>query len=333
MYAHAYTRAYTHNSSAHTYHIYICDIKDVIFCDMIRDMTQFFHTWHIHMRDVIHSRAWRASFIQNSSARTYHIYKYDMTHMYVWTTHAYTWNNSCTCVTWLIHMCDMTQSNSCTCATWLIHMFDTTQSHARHDSFTCVTWPIHTCDMTRDWLVTWIIYVWLMTWRFFFRDMTRDMTQIFHSWLIHMRDVTHSHAWRDSFIRATHTSSGVNTSIEDCVLIELSANHHLLSQLIARLTRWLGILSLYSTCIPLHSTCIPHAIHCIPHAFHMHSTCIPLHSTCIPHAFHMHSTCIPHAIHCIPLHSTTGECRNKTILVKESFFDSQVNSSRGVATR
>jgi len=46
------------------------------------------------------------------------------------------WHDSFTCVTWLIHMCDMTHS------------------HVWHDSFTCVTWLIHMCDMTNS-------HVWL----------------------------------------------------------------------------------------------------------------------------------------------------------------------------
>ena len=37
--------------------------------------------------------------------------------------HSYVWDDSFTCVTWLIYMCDITQ-------------------------FVCVTWPIHMCDMT-----------------------------------------------------------------------------------------------------------------------------------------------------------------------------------------
>jgi len=65
------------------------------------------------------------------------------------------------CVTWCIHMCDMThlhlRQDSCICATWLIHMCDMTRWHVWHASFTratrpapltCVTWLILTCDMT-----------------------------------------------------------------------------------------------------------------------------------------------------------------------------------------
>jgi len=44
-----------------------------------------------------------------------------------------------TCVTWLIHTCDMT------CVTWLIHTCDMTDSHVWHDSFACVPTLVHTC--------------------------------------------------------------------------------------------------------------------------------------------------------------------------------------------
>jgi len=74
------------------------------------------------------------------------------------------------CVTWRVHMCDMTQLWLCcglvsrsdqkkkigetwelfTCVTWLIYIFDTTQSYAWHGVFTCVTWRIHMCDMTHS---------------------------------------------------------------------------------------------------------------------------------------------------------------------------------------
>jgi len=67
-------------------------------------------------------------------------------------THSYAWHDSC--VTWLIHMCDMTRDMTHSYAwhdsyvTWLIHMHDMT--HAWHDSFICVTWLV-------TWLVAWLI--------------------------------------------------------------------------------------------------------------------------------------------------------------------------------
>jgi len=60
------------------------------------------------------------------------------------------WHDSFTCVTWLIHMCDMTHSHvwhdSFTCVTWLIHMCDMTHAHVWDDSFACVTWLTNICS-------------------------------------------------------------------------------------------------------------------------------------------------------------------------------------------
>ena len=67
-----------------------------------------------------------------------HTYEY---HLYVCDiTHAYLWHDSFLCVTWLIHMCDMS------------HMCDTTNSYVWHDSFTCMTRLICMCDMTPSYL-------------------------------------------------------------------------------------------------------------------------------------------------------------------------------------
>jgi len=85
------------------------------------------------------------------------------------------------CMTWRIHMCDMTHSHawhdSSICVAWLIHMRDMTHPYVWHDSFICVTWLIHMCGMTRS-------YAW-------------HDSSICVAWLIHMRDITHLHVWRD----------------------------------------------------------------------------------------------------------------------------------------
>ena len=66
------------------------------------------------------------------------------------------WHDSFICVTWLIHMCDITHSyvwhDSFICVTWLIHMCDITHAYVWHDSFICVTWLIHMCDMTHSYV-------------------------------------------------------------------------------------------------------------------------------------------------------------------------------------
>jgi hypothetical protein len=54
-------------------------------------------------------------------------------------THSYVWHDSFTCVTWLIHMCDMPYSYMCqdasTCVTGLMHMCNMTHSYGRQESF------------------------------------------------------------------------------------------------------------------------------------------------------------------------------------------------------
>jgi len=54
-------------------------------------------------------------------------------------TRSCVWHDWFICVTWLIHMCDMTHL----CVTWLIYTRGMTHSYAWHDSFTRVTWRIH----------------------------------------------------------------------------------------------------------------------------------------------------------------------------------------------
>jgi len=42
--------------------------------------------------------------------------------------------------------------DSLICVTWLIHMCDMTHSYVWHDSFICVTWFIHMCDMIHSYV-------------------------------------------------------------------------------------------------------------------------------------------------------------------------------------
>jgi len=70
-------------------------------------------------------------------------------------THSYVWHDSFICVTWRIHMCDMTEM--------LLAIVNVVVVHVCHDSFTsvtCVLWFIHKWDMTRGLVVicvTWLI--------------------------------------------------------------------------------------------------------------------------------------------------------------------------------
>jgi len=102
-----------------------------------------------------------------------------MTHAYdLWNTphhrqwHLLVWHDSSICVTWLIHMCDMTLF---ICVTWLIHMCDMTYSYVWHDSFMCVTWHgIFTFN------VPWLTYSHVICMSHVTR-MKCAMTHIFHS--------------------------------------------------------------------------------------------------------------------------------------------------------
>ena len=142
-------------------------------------------------------------------------------------THSYVWQNSFICVTWLIHMCDMTRY---ICVTWLI-------IYVWHDSFTCVTWLIihvlprrrngpvarHTYDWSGcqsmpvtslRWISRWHVpvgWVWGMQY-------INGMRSAIYVWgrrqhtvartaficvtcLIHVCDMTQSYLWHDSCIR------------------------------------------------------------------------------------------------------------------------------------
>jgi len=71
-------------------------------------------------------------------------------------------NDSSICVTWTLHMCDMTHPyvwhELLTCDVWrihtcatrlMLHMCDMTYSHVWHELFTCATWLIHVCNMAQ----------------------------------------------------------------------------------------------------------------------------------------------------------------------------------------
>ena len=89
--------------------------------------------------------------------------------------------------------------------TWLFHMSGVTHSYVWRDSFICVTWLIQ--------CVTWLIPM---------RDMTHsNMCNRTHpimqydsfacvTWLIHMCDMTDLYVWHDSFTCALHGTHMVN---------------------------------------------------------------------------------------------------------------------------
>jgi len=116
------------------------------------------------------------------------------------------------CVTWLIHMCDMTYScvwrYAFVCWTWLVCMCDMTHSpdpcvlveswapicdmthsYVWRDSIVSVTWLVRTCDMTHSY-------------------MSHD-SFVCVTWLIRMNDMTHSYKWHDSFVCVTRLILGL----------------------------------------------------------------------------------------------------------------------------
>jgi len=111
----------------------------------------------------------------------------------------YEWNAGCyslVCVTWLIHMCDMTHSYFFW--TWLIHMCGMTDLHAWHDLRICGTWLIHNGCHDSFIGVIRLFHECSMTHLYVGHD-----SFICATWRIHMCDMTHSYVWHDSYICAT----------------------------------------------------------------------------------------------------------------------------------
>jgi len=140
-----------------------------------------------------HSYVWHESFTYQWNRRRLRLF---LRQLYTWVTLRH---DSFTCVTWLVHMCDMTRSHvwhdSCTCMTWLIHMCDMTRLHVWHDSCTRVTWLMHKSDMTNSH-ATWLMHKCDLTNSHVWHDL--HITLVI--WLIHTCDTTHSHMWHDPFI-------------------------------------------------------------------------------------------------------------------------------------
>jgi len=157
-------------------------------------------------------------------------------YVYVWHD-SFTWVMFaiCLCVTWLIHVCDMTHGyvwhDSFTCATWLTLntgnfekiVGSTILIYVRNvyvwqDSLTCATWLMSICDMThlrvrRDSRRTPAILrrssalPFSSTWEMSMCDKTpsrvRHDSCLYVTWLIYVCDMTHVYMWHDSFTCAT----------------------------------------------------------------------------------------------------------------------------------
>jgi len=98
------------------------------------------------------------------------------------------------CVTWLVHVCDMTRScvwhDSFMCVTWLIHVCNMTHSCVWHDSFMCVTWLVHVCDMTRS--CVWHDSFMCVTWLFRVCELTQRLILVYA--------MTNSCVWHNSSV-------------------------------------------------------------------------------------------------------------------------------------
>jgi len=122
--------------------------------------------WLIHtcdMTDLAHTSMQCKGKPRYYSRRVF-VYVYQLCHTHEWVVsyiwfppiHTYTYTNSSyirdafLCVTWLIHMWDMTHSYVCTSprwCTWLIYMCDMT-----HSFVFCETWVIRMCDITHSFV-------------------------------------------------------------------------------------------------------------------------------------------------------------------------------------
>jgi len=128
------------------------------------------------------------------------------------------------CVTWLIHMCDMKETwllhvrmmthvrvrrDSFIRVTWLEYGCDMTHPYVWHHSCICVTRLIHTCDLTHVYVrynsfisVTWLMYMCDATHSYVWLDSCICVTRFIHTCDCLIRDLTHSYAWNDSVIHA-----------------------------------------------------------------------------------------------------------------------------------
>ena len=123
-------------------------LYDSFMCDMTHSyVVLFFLLWKS-----------RVTYINESC----HVYKWVLSHCTLMHTHYMTHS----CVTWLIHMFDMTHSqvwhDSSIYVTGLIYIRDTTHLYTWHDSFIHVTWLGRVCDMTHSctkWVIVGIRHV------------------------------------------------------------------------------------------------------------------------------------------------------------------------------
>jgi len=107
------------------------------------------------------------------------------------------WHDSFICVTWLIHMCDMTHS------------------YVWHDSFICVTWLMH---MTHNSFMSHVSHDSHDTWM-------RDMNESYHTWTSHVSYDAHSYA-SHGYMSSTQTRVTSDTiCVYVCITVCMCVSH------------------------------------------------------------------------------------------------------------
>ena len=140
------------------------------------------------------------------------------------------WRAFFVCVSWLMHMCDMTHLCHCLCVwhkswappirewfagvtlsyiTWLIYMCHVTYASMSYHSFNCVTRLIQMCHMTQSCVSL---------------DSFKCVTCLIHmchvniTWLVHRYHMTHSYVSHELFICVTWLHSfASHDSTHSCV--------------------------------------------------------------------------------------------------------------------
>jgi len=171
---------------------------DSILSDVSSSLSSSFLSWQF-VRDALRSRA------------------------AMFATRSYVWLDSSTCVTWLIHKCDMPfepvmRWSWLMCVTWLTHMCEAIHLRVRHacscryvaggltldvrDSFVSVSGLIRMRDMTHShvWHVSFVFVTWLIRMCDMIHSYVWHDSFICVTWLILMCGMTYSHVWLDSFI-------------------------------------------------------------------------------------------------------------------------------------
>ena len=181
------------------------------------------------------------------------------------------WHDWSVCVTWHMHICDMTHKNGIVCVIYACIMSHIRMSHVTHirmshkllyacdmthtkscvcahqPHFTCVTWLIRACDVTDSyaWHDAFIYVIWLIAqhlcvhisctlcvWHDLFIRVT---------WLLHTCDMTHPYMWHESSIYVTWP-------IQHHVRVHVSRTSRVWHDSFIRATWFVRMRGMYTTC-------------------------------------------------------------------------------------